>query len=164
VALALVSAASLLSALFLWRRSRSHRTGAVAAGANPFELGEAIRFGLLFGAVMIAAKAAEAYLGETGLYLAGVIGGLTDVDAISLSMANLVASDAGNTLVAARTIVIAVIANTLVKAGMASWMGTPAMRRTILPITGVLLIAAVAGVVLAGQLQQAIPSAADAAY
>jgi uncharacterized membrane protein (DUF4010 family) len=157
VALALLAAAGLLSAFVLWRRSRSGKTGAVPAGANPFELGEAIRFGLLFGCVTVAAKAAQAYLGEAGLYLAGAVAGLTDVDAISLSMANLAVNDPASTVVAARTIVIAVVANTLVKAGMASSMGTPAMRRTILPITGLLIIAAAAGVVLAGQLQQATP-------
>jgi len=157
VALALLAAAGLLSAFVLWRRSRSGKTGAVPAGANPFELGEAIRFGLLFGCVTVAAKAAQAYLGEAGLYLAGAVAGLTDVDAISLSMANLAVNDPGSTVVAARTIVIAVVANTLVKAGMASSMGTPAMRRTILPIAGLLLIAAAAGVVLAGQLQQTTP-------
>jgi uncharacterized membrane protein (DUF4010 family) len=157
VALALLAAAGLLSAFVLWRRSRSGKTGAVAAGSNPFELGEAIRFGLLFGAVTVAAKAAEAYLGEAGLYLAGAVAGLTDVDAISLSMANLAVSDPGSTVVAARTIVIAVVTNTLVKAGMATSMGTPAMRRSILPITGLLLVAAAAGVVLAGQLQPAAP-------
>jgi uncharacterized membrane protein (DUF4010 family) len=151
-ALALMAAAGLLAALVLWQRSRSHKTGAVTAGANPFELGEAVRFGLLFGAVTVAAKAAEAYLGEAGLYLAGAVAGLTDVDAISLSMANLAASDPASTAVAARTIVIAVIANTLVKAGMAGSMGTPAMRRTIIPITILLLVAAALGIVLAGEL------------
>jgi uncharacterized membrane protein (DUF4010 family) len=153
VALALVTAASLVSAFVLWRRSRSSKTGEVTAGANPFELGEAIRFGLLFGVVTVAAKAAEAYFGEVGLYLAGAVAGLTDVDAISLSMANLAAGDPGSTLVAARTIVIAVVMNTVVKAGMATSLGTAALRRTILPITGLLLIASAAGILLAGQLQ-----------
>jgi uncharacterized membrane protein (DUF4010 family) len=152
VALALMAAASLLSALVLWWWSRSGKTGAVAAGANPFELGAAIRFGLIFGAVTVAAKAAEVYLGEAGLYLTGAIAGLTDVDAISLSMANLVTGDPASTAAAARTIVIAVLANTLVKAGMAGSMGAPAMRRTIVAITGLLLVAAVAGVLLIGQV------------
>lgn len=153
VALAMMAAVGLLAAFVLWRRNRSRKTGAIAAGANPFELGEAIRFGLLFGAVTVAANAAQAYFGEAGLYLAGAIAGLTDVDAISLSMANLAAGDPASTAVAARTIVIAVVANTLVKAGMTGSMGAPALRRTIFPITALLLVAAVAGVLLVGQFQ-----------
>ena len=89
LALGCMAAAGLLISLVLWRRSRTRETGVVAAGANPFELSEAIKFGLLFGIVTVVAKAAEAYFGATGLYLAGAVAGLTDVDAISLSMANL---------------------------------------------------------------------------
>jgi uncharacterized membrane protein (DUF4010 family) len=98
----------------------------VTTGANPFELAEAVKFGLLFGVVTVVAKAAEAYFGEGGLYLAGVLAGLTDVDAITFSMANLAAGNAENLAVAGRTIVLAVISNTLVKTGMAVSMGTPA--------------------------------------
>jgi uncharacterized membrane protein (DUF4010 family) len=134
--------------LVLWRRSRSHPTGSVATGANPFELGEAIKFGLLFGVVTVAAKAAQVYFGEAGLYLAGALAGLTDVDAISLSMANLSAANPESTAVAARTIVIAVLANTATKTGMAVSMGAPGLRRTLLVTTGLLLVAAAGGIVL----------------
>jgi len=97
------------------------------------------------------AKAAQVYLGETGLYLAGAVAGLTDVDAISLSMANLATADAENLKVAARTIVIAVLSNTLVKAGMAVFLGTPALRRTVLLATLFLLFAAAVGAVIVGR-------------
>jgi uncharacterized membrane protein (DUF4010 family) len=121
----------------------------VTTGANPFELSEAIKFGLLFGIVTVVAKAAQTYLGATGLYLAGAVAGLTDVDAISLSMANLAKTNPENLVAAARTIVIAVLANTLVKAGMAVFMGAPALRRTIVSATVLLLIAAAGGILLA---------------
>jgi uncharacterized membrane protein (DUF4010 family) len=125
----------------LWRRQRSAETATVSAGENPFELGEAIRFGLLFGVITFVAKAAQVYLGEAGLYLAGAIAGLTDVDAIALSMAQLAQSDPTNTGAASRTIVIAVASNTLFKAGMVAFMGAPALRRIILAAAGVLLLA-----------------------
>jgi uncharacterized membrane protein (DUF4010 family) len=85
--------------------------------------------------VTIVAKAAQTYLGAAGLYLAGALAGLTDVDAISLSMANLAAANPESLVVAARAIIIAVLANTLVKAGMAVFMGAPALRRTIVLVT-----------------------------
>ena len=149
--LGLMAAAGALVSLVLWRRSWSQETGVVTAGANPFELGEAIKFGFLFGIVTVVAKAAQVYLGETGLYLAGAVAGLTDVDAISLSMANLAAADTENLIVAARTIVIAVLSNTLVKTGMAVFVGAPALRRTLLLATVLVLIAAVVGVVIVGR-------------
>ena len=144
VALGCMALAGLLVCLALWRR-RAHETGVVAAGANPFELGEAIKFGLLFGIVTIVAKAAEVYLGATGLYLAGAVAGATDVDAIALSMANRAITTPESIKIAAYTIVIAVISNTLVKAGMVAFMGAPAMRRTIVLVTLILLVAAAVG-------------------
>jgi uncharacterized membrane protein (DUF4010 family) len=103
--------------------------------------------------VTVAAKAAEVYLGEGGLYLAGAVAGLTDVDAIALSMANLAATNPESTTVAARTIVIAVLANTATKTGLAVSMGAPALRRTLLFTTGLLLVSAIAGIVLASQFR-----------
>ena len=148
-ALGWMATANLIISLVLWRRSRSRETGVVSAGANPFELSEAIKFGLLFGIVIVVAKAAEAYLGEAGLYLAGAVAGLTDVDAISLSMANLAATNPASVKVAEHTIVIAVVSNTLVKTGMAAFMGAPALRRTIVMAALILLIAAVGGSLIA---------------
>jgi uncharacterized membrane protein (DUF4010 family) len=148
VALGGMAVAGLIVSLVLWRRSRSHETGVVATGANPFELSEAIKFGLLFGIVTIVAKAAQVYLGTAGLYLAGAVAGLTDVDAISLSMANLATTSPESLKAAERTIIIAVLSNTLVKAGMAAFMGAPALRRIIVLVTLLLLIAGAVGILV----------------
>jgi uncharacterized membrane protein (DUF4010 family) len=145
LALGLMAAAGLLVSLVLWQRTRFPGKGVVTAGPNPFELGEAIKFGLLFGVVTVVAKAAEVYLGETGLYIAGAVAGLTDVDAISLSMANLVVAEPANLTIAARTIVIAVVSNTLTKTGMAVFLGAPVLRRTLLLAALPLLTAAAVG-------------------
>jgi uncharacterized membrane protein (DUF4010 family) len=144
-AVGLMCAASLGACYWLWRRHRQRERGEVKAGSNPFELDEAIKFGALFGVVVLIAKAAQVYLGDAGLYLAAGIAGLTDVDAITLAMANLTVSDAGNLDAAARAIVIAVMANTLTKSGLAIGLGSPELRRTTLPISGLLLAAGIAG-------------------
>jgi uncharacterized membrane protein (DUF4010 family) len=94
------------------------------------------------------AKAAQVYLGEGGLYLAGALAGLTDVDAIALSMAQLALAEPESGKAAARTILIAVLSNTAVKGGMAVFMGAPALRKVMLPITGVLLALGAVVVVL----------------
>jgi len=126
----------------LWRRGRSSEKALVSAGENPFELGVAIRFGLIFGVITFVAKAAQVYLGDAGLYLAGAIAGLTDVDAIALSMSQLSLADPANAEPASRAIVIAVASNTLFKAGMVASLGAPGLRRVILGATGVILLAA----------------------
>jgi len=141
LAMAAFGVPSLLICGVLWRRRRSAETAAVSGGENPFELGEAVRFGLLFGIITFAAKAAQVYLGDAGLYLAGGIAGLTDVDAITLSMAQLARADAANAGPASRTIVIAVASNTLFKAGMVAFLGAPGLRRIIVSAAGVIIVA-----------------------
>ena len=118
------------------------------AGHNPFELDEAIKFGLLFGVVVLIAKAAQVYLGDAGLYLAAGIAGLTDVDAITLAMADLAKTDESSVATAARAIVVAVMANTLTKSGMSIGLGSPELRRITLPISALLLAAGIAGALL----------------
>ena len=144
IALAAFGIPSLAICWLLWRRQRSAERASVKAGENPFELGEAIRFGLLFGVITFVAKAAQVYLGDAGLYLAGAIAGATDVDAIALSMAQLAQADALNAEPAARTIVIAVASNTLFKAGLVAFLGAPVLRNVI--VAAAVAIVAVAAV------------------
>jgi uncharacterized membrane protein (DUF4010 family) len=148
--LGIMAATSLGVCAFLFWRHRQGGKEVAQSGNNPFELSEAIKFGLLFGAVTFVAKAAQVYLGDAGLYLAGALAGLTDVDAISLSMANLAGNDPASAIPAARTILIAVITNTLVKAGMAVSLGAPEMRKRMLPIGLLLLGAGIVAIFLVG--------------
>jgi len=146
----LLGVVSLGICLLLWRRDRSKVVAEVETGSNPFELGGAIKFGLLFALVIFIASAAQAYFGDAGLYFTGALAGLTDVDAISLSMADLSLNDPANSAAAARTIVIAVISNTLVKSGMVLWLGAPSMRNSIIPISLALTLTGAIAVYLVG--------------
>jgi uncharacterized membrane protein (DUF4010 family) len=100
--------------------------------SNPFELGTAIKFGLFYALVLVVAKAAEFYFQDAGLYAASVLAGLTDVDAITLSMAQLAGTAGGVTMeTGARAVVLAVMSNTLVKGVIAMMVGSRTLRRTI---------------------------------
>lgn len=147
-AVGLLCLASLGACYWLWRRHQQRERGEVKAGNNPFELDETIKFGLLFGVVVLIAKAAQVYLGDAGLYLAAAVARLTDMDAITLAMANLAAGDSSSLQVAARAIVIAVMANTLTKSGMAIGLGSPKLRRITLPIAVLLIVTGAAGAFL----------------
>ena len=148
VAMGALCMVSLGACYWLWRRREAPERGEVKAGANPFELYEAVKFGLLFGVVVFVAKAAQVYLGEAGLYLAAAVAGLTDVDAITLAMADLARNEAQALEVAARAIVIAALANTLVKSGIAAGLGSHELRRVTLPISGLLFAAGVVAAAL----------------
>lgn len=113
--------------------------------SNPFELGTAIKFGILYAVILIMAKAAQYYFQDAGVYVASAIAGLTDVDAITLSMAELGGAPGGIALpTAARAVVLAVIANTIVKGGIALGVGSTTLRRAlVLPFVVMLIVSGV---------------------
>jgi uncharacterized membrane protein (DUF4010 family) len=133
----------------LWVRARAARPERSAiVFSNPFELGSALRFALLFAIVLVGSKAATVYLGTAGIYAAGVLAGSTDVDAITLSMAKL----AGGTVshqVAATTIFLAAASNTVVKGAMASLAGGLRFGRRVFAGQLAALAAGGAGVAIA---------------
>ncbi|MCP4717406.1 MAG: MgtC/SapB family protein [Deltaproteobacteria bacterium] len=106
--------------------------------SNPFELWPAILFGLLFGLVLFIAKAAQVYLGTSGIYLSSVVTGLTDVDPIALSLSSL-AKDTISTTVAARGITLAALANTAVKM-LVTLTGAPSLFRYSFPVFGLMIV------------------------
>lgn len=133
-------AAGLLYGLVLFRMERTDRRADVTFH-NPFELGPAITFGLIFTVVLVLSRAAQIYMGDAGIYLSSVVAGLADVDAIALSMAELSRGQHGiDMTTAARAIVLAAVANTFLKGCMVMVLGESKLRRVILP--GCLLIMA----------------------
>lgn len=103
------------------------------AVSNPFELGPAITFGLLYGLILLVARAAQFYFGDTGVYLSSIVSGLADVDAITLSVAELSNQGSLESATAARAIVFAAMSNTVVKGGIVLSSGSVALRRVVLP-------------------------------
>jgi uncharacterized membrane protein (DUF4010 family) len=127
------AAAGLAYCAYLYLAQRTDEEGEVSF-SNPFELGPAIKFGLIYGVILLVSKAAQMYLGNTGIYLSSIVAGLTDVDAITLSMAELSRTAGGVDLsTAARAIVLAAMSNTVVKGGIVLSGGSPALRKAVLP-------------------------------
>ena len=145
VVLAVLCVARLLAVAWLWRISQRQVRGEVKSGSNPFELSEAIKFGLLFGVVVVLARAAQLYFGDAGVYVASAVAGLTDVDAITLAMADLVKVDPASLPLGARAVVMAVLANTVAKSAMVLGLGSSELRRLMLPVSLGLLALGAAG-------------------
>lgn len=112
--------------------------------ANPFELGPAIKFGLLYAVISVLSRGAQYYFGDTGVYISSVVSGLADVDAITLSMAQLSQSAELELGTAARAIVLATMSNTVVKGGIVLSGGTATLRKAILPAVILILVTGIA--------------------
>ena len=108
---------------------------------NPFSLMAATTFGLVFAVVSLVVKLAQRYLpGGGGLYLVAGLAGLSDVDAITLSMADF-ALQGGDPATAVGAIAVASVANTLVKCGLVVALGSRSLRTRLLPATAAILVA-----------------------
>lgn len=108
-------------AYYLHSRHRLKETEPVTH-RNPFELGTALRFGLFYASVIVLSKAAQSRFGDAGLYASSLLAGLADVDSLVLSVTRFhLEGLAGQT--AATAITLAAITNTVVKAGLAWWLG-----------------------------------------
>jgi uncharacterized membrane protein (DUF4010 family) len=109
---------------------------------NPLQLRAAIEMALVFQVVLFAVAFATKWFGQAGLYGSAAVLGLADMDALTLSMADLVTK---GTVVqaAANAVIIGVIANTLVKMTIALVIGRGRFR--VLTAVGLALVGASLG-------------------
>ncbi len=117
-----MGAVNYLAAALFWRWSGKGSGTEVARLKNPFELGPALLFAGLLAALMLLSRALSDRYGDTGIYLLSAASGLADVDAITLSLANMASEDLA-TSAAALAILIAAFVNATVKAGLATGIG-----------------------------------------
>ncbi len=90
---------------------------------NPLQLSEAVKFGILFGIVYGASAFVRTKYGDVGVYVVSFLSGLTDVDAITLSLAELAKQGMLAPVVSALGIITASVVNSFVKLLIAAWQG-----------------------------------------
>ncbi len=145
-----LAAMSVVCAGFAWlmlRRAGKEKSEAQAVPLrNPFSLTSAMKFAAVFAVVLLVVKLAQTHAPESGMYVVAAIAGTTDVDAITLSMAQYAHS--GSAQVAAHAITIAMLSNTVIKTGMVVVLGHASIRRSVLLATAVILAAGIAAIAL----------------
>jgi uncharacterized membrane protein (DUF4010 family) len=143
--LLVTAAAGLGGAALLYRRVGG-KADAVPH-RNPFELRMALKFGLFYAAILFIAKAAQTYIGSVGVFGSAVLAGLVDVDPITVSLSDL-HRHGMSPHVAATGIALAAVTNTVLKVGLATFLGSRALGVRVAAILGVAVILGV-GVALA---------------
>lgn len=133
-----------VAVVFLWLISKKEGAQDDAGDAedlnlsNPFSLGPAVKFSLFFVVILLVAKVANLYFGDKGLYLASLVSGLADVDAITLTIAEQTKSLQLTHETGAIGITIAVVANSIVKTGISFYSGGIQFGRLV----GIILLGA----------------------
>ena len=100
---------------------------------NPLQLLSAIEMALLFQVVLFAVYYMRQWVGDAGLLVSGFVLGLTDVDALTLSMTRSVST--GTTIESAcRAIAMGIVANSIMKTVIAVAIGNRAIRVADRPV------------------------------
>ena len=114
---------------------------------NPLQIRAALEMAAIFQVVLVLVNVVRERFGAAGLLVSGFVLGLTDVDALTVSMAKTTASGAP-VADAAQAVVLGAIANTLLKLGIAATLGAPAFRWRVAVALLAMAVAAGASLVL----------------
>ena len=109
------------AATFQYARVSTGRTEGIEL-SNPLDLKTAALFTFILTTGMLASKAASNMFGDAGLYAVSIIAGAIDIEAISLSLTQMVGREVA-VPVAAIAVVAAAVANTLFKGSLAAISG-----------------------------------------
>lgn len=131
----------------LWRRQPSS-TGTEPQERNPLRLAAAIQMTLAFALVLLIVPTVERLWGSGGVLGSAAVLGLTDMDALTYSMARLGDATGGAPL-AARAIGVGLLSNTVLKLGLAVALGAPAFRRFAVPGLLAYALSLLAGLLIA---------------
>jgi uncharacterized membrane protein (DUF4010 family) len=142
VPFAAMAIAAAAFALFYYRKGSAEPGNEAVPLRNPFSLTSAVKFAAFFALVLLVVTFVQARFPGEGLYVLAALAGLTDVDAITLSMAQY-AAGGGDARTAVGAIVTASLANTVVKAGIVAALGAPALRLRVLAGMVAILVAGV---------------------
>jgi uncharacterized membrane protein (DUF4010 family) len=102
----------------------------------PSDLKAAVLFGLLYAAVLFGVAAAGESFGTGALYGVAALSGMTDMDAITLSTAQVMESGSLETATGWRLIMVGAISNLAFKAGVVAVLGHRELFRRIALLFG----------------------------
>jgi uncharacterized membrane protein (DUF4010 family) len=124
--LAAMTLAGLAMSLLISRRQAQPAAGSSVPVGNPFRLAPALKFGAMFTVILLAGKAAAATMGTGAIYWTSVLGGSVDVDAVAVTMCDLVRDGRAPLGVASAAVMLALASNAVLKTGLAFYAGTRA--------------------------------------
>jgi len=132
--------AAACAVLFLAGRGKTPK---LEVSGDPAELKAAIVFGLLYAGILLAVAAAKAHFGDRGLYAVAGLSGLTDMDAITLSTAQLVKAGRVELDTGWRMIFLAGLSNLAFKGAAVAVLGHRALLKRVAAVFAVSLAAGV---------------------
>ena len=130
------------AALVIYGIRQTEDAKTIDTDKNPLQISTALQMALLFQAVLFLMTFMSRF-GAQGVFASAAVLGLTDVDALTVSMARL-ATTGTDATVAAKALTIGILSNTLVKMAIALAVGRGSFR--FLAAAGLAIMAAALGI------------------
>jgi len=146
VPLGLMALTSFIGAFIISRKKEN--TKEKMEFSSPFALKPALKFGLFFVIILALSKILYLFLGNSGAYIASLVSGLVDVDAIVLSLSTFSSSGTIAERVAVLGTILAIFANTIVKAGITYVMGEKKVAKKVIIIFAITLVVGIISALL----------------
>ncbi|CAH1598303.1 conserved membrane hypothetical protein [Vibrio owensii] len=121
-----------LPAWWIWRRSEVEKIEPSNKQTNPLALQSALFFGVVLAIIMLLSHALSDWFGSAGILVLSAVSGITDVDAISLTLGRQSTQSLAID-VAVLGIFIAASVNTIVKMGMVLMIGARQLWTKVVP-------------------------------
>lgn len=145
-ALLFLSAIGITLFLYFTQKKKENIESSMRQG-KPLDLSGALVFGTIYTVILLLVSYANARLGERGIMISSGIAGLSDVDAISITLSKLTNLDFR---VAGKALLIATISNTLVKMGIGFWAGSGPLKKHLAIGYGVIFATALLAFIFFG--------------
>ena len=143
LALEFVIMAGVAIALFYYM-NKDNKDQSMPEPDNPAQFKSALIFGLLYGFILLAVAFTKDKFGDNALYVISIISGLTDVDAITLSLSNLIKVNRLETDLGWKLILLASLSNLAFKGVMAATIGSRRFGKWIGISFGISILAGLA--------------------
>lgn len=132
---------AIIGGIFIWRiYNRPVITEEKVSFDNPFQIGSAITFAILFVVISFLARTSTGFFGIQGLYVTSLFAGVADVDAMTISASQLASLGTISANQASITVLLVFLSNMVVKCAITLFFGHRNMRKLILVYTGIVLI------------------------
>ena len=125
--MAILTAVGTIFSLWYFLRVHQKQKTESVKFRNPLDFSMAVKFGILYAAILFVAQLARHYAGDSGLMVISALSGVTHIDAIVLSVARMAKLEINNDT-AVRAIVLATLSNTFFKGALIWFLGAPLLR------------------------------------
>ena len=127
---------------FYYKQRKSEAIETDMGKSKPLDLQGALFFGAVYTIILLVVSYANEYLGESGMLLSSAIAGLSDIDAITISVSKIAGESLGLSI-AGNAILIATVSNTIVKLGIGISAGSLELRKHLFLGYGIVFVSIV---------------------